>query len=85
MNNTLNIILYYLINKTEITDELCNKVVRDINKNYTPEEKLQILLDLKKAVDTSNFEMILPGIYFSKPEIIEFLQQLNNQFKGHFK
>jgi hypothetical protein len=81
MKRKINIVLYYLINKNEITENLYNKIEMDINTNYTSEERTNILSGLDQATKSSNLTVEMPGINFSIEEIKDFLIKLNERFK----
>jgi hypothetical protein len=81
MSSTINIILYYLINKKEISDSLIDAIKQDINNNYSSNERNQILLDLEHAIHSSEVPVTLPGIKFSTNEIDQFLLKLNSKIK----
>jgi hypothetical protein len=81
LRSSINIILYYLINKVEITDQFLVDIEGDINKNYSPEEKNRIITDLNSVVSSNNLPPMPPGVIISPSEISFFLESLNNRIK----
>jgi hypothetical protein len=83
----LNIVLYYLIDRSTVSDQLISSVVHDYSINYTEEERQGILQAIDVAIKNPNIDLhnSLPGIELGHKDIVSYLSRLYEKITTDIK
>lgn len=76
MKRENNIILYYLIDSDVLSHDLENKIIKDLNTNYSSQERKRIISAIDQSIQQQKITLEMPGINFSEEEILKFLSRL---------